>query len=398
MDKLNSYNGTIDLISGLRPKNNGTFPLMQAHDVQATETQRLDEMFKNPETWLPTYNGENEGGAEGGGSGGNYVLELTGESGSLTTEEFQILNDNFPNAIIEYHEGDPMDNPPIYLHSVGDMFGLTFASLPPLPPTAIVVTPYLYYIMFSDTGSGATWQALKAPLESGGETFKTKLTTEFGADTTLNETDTAVFLTALETKNVTPISQVVFDWAADGAYNIVGVLSNSYMNFDNNTITLVYKHPIYKLTLIGSADTGTIQGACDYNEPTTSSSGLQVKQITFTDRPSLYSWLQSNSSKILQTSVTLDDVTSNATLYGVAQGTFRFSADVPFTTYISDTQYAITNQTITLAVGETAMILMQSTTTINQDKAIANASVTRTEIADDSWTTGNVVFLITYIE
>lgn len=48
MDKLNNYNGSIDLISGLRPKNNGNFPLMEAHDVQVDENgTRLDEALQN---------------------------------------------------------------------------------------------------------------------------------------------------------------------------------------------------------------------------------------------------------------------------------------------------------------------------------------------------------------
>lgn len=40
-----SYTGSIDLISGLRPKNNGTFPLINAPDVLVDETSdtRLDE-------------------------------------------------------------------------------------------------------------------------------------------------------------------------------------------------------------------------------------------------------------------------------------------------------------------------------------------------------------------
>lgn len=108
MAKLPNYNGSIDLISGLRPKNNGTFPLMEAHDIQVTETQRLDDMFSSPESWLPVYNGENEGATEGGttggGGGGNYVLELTGESGTLTDEQYQVVVDNFPNVVVKSGE------------------------------------------------------------------------------------------------------------------------------------------------------------------------------------------------------------------------------------------------------------------------------------------------------
>lgn len=43
MAKNISYNGTIDLISGIRPKNGGSFPLMDAHDIQTQEDgTRLD--------------------------------------------------------------------------------------------------------------------------------------------------------------------------------------------------------------------------------------------------------------------------------------------------------------------------------------------------------------------
>ena len=44
MADLENYKGTIDLIAGLRPKNNGNFPLMQAHDIVVDENgTRLDE-------------------------------------------------------------------------------------------------------------------------------------------------------------------------------------------------------------------------------------------------------------------------------------------------------------------------------------------------------------------
>lgn len=37
-----AYNGTIDVISGFRPKNNGTFPLCEAKDVFVADGKRLD--------------------------------------------------------------------------------------------------------------------------------------------------------------------------------------------------------------------------------------------------------------------------------------------------------------------------------------------------------------------
>ena len=48
MAKLNNYKGSIELLSGLRPKNNKDFPLMQAHDIQVDENgTRLDEVLEN---------------------------------------------------------------------------------------------------------------------------------------------------------------------------------------------------------------------------------------------------------------------------------------------------------------------------------------------------------------
>ena len=43
MARNESYTGSIDLISGIRPKNGGNFPLVDAHDVQTREDgTRLD--------------------------------------------------------------------------------------------------------------------------------------------------------------------------------------------------------------------------------------------------------------------------------------------------------------------------------------------------------------------
>lgn len=40
-----AYSGSIDLISGLRPKNNGSFPLVNAHDVYVDDDHRLDDVL-----------------------------------------------------------------------------------------------------------------------------------------------------------------------------------------------------------------------------------------------------------------------------------------------------------------------------------------------------------------
>ncbi len=58
-----AYNGSIELISGLKPKNNGDFPLVNAPDVQVsddgtrlpamlakiTEVQSVDALPENPD-------------------------------------------------------------------------------------------------------------------------------------------------------------------------------------------------------------------------------------------------------------------------------------------------------------------------------------------------------------
>lgn len=47
MAKLNSFKGSVNLISGLIPKNNGDFPLMQAHDIVVDEQgKRLDDKLE----------------------------------------------------------------------------------------------------------------------------------------------------------------------------------------------------------------------------------------------------------------------------------------------------------------------------------------------------------------
>lgn len=58
-----AYNGSVELISGLKPKNGGTFPLVNAPDVQVdedgtrlpvmlakiTEVQSVDALPANPD-------------------------------------------------------------------------------------------------------------------------------------------------------------------------------------------------------------------------------------------------------------------------------------------------------------------------------------------------------------
>ena len=46
MAKLTNYSGNVELISGIKQKNDGDFPLIEAHSVQVDETgKRLDELL-----------------------------------------------------------------------------------------------------------------------------------------------------------------------------------------------------------------------------------------------------------------------------------------------------------------------------------------------------------------
>ena len=55
-----AYPGSVDLISGIRPKNNGSFPLVNAHDVYVDDEHRLDDVL----------------GQQGGGSDGKARAAL----------------------------------------------------------------------------------------------------------------------------------------------------------------------------------------------------------------------------------------------------------------------------------------------------------------------------------
>lgn len=47
MGKLDTYKGTIEVNAGLKPKNDNTFPLMEAHDIVVDEDdKRLDEKLE----------------------------------------------------------------------------------------------------------------------------------------------------------------------------------------------------------------------------------------------------------------------------------------------------------------------------------------------------------------
>ena len=47
MAKLENYTGSVEMISGMKQKNGGDFPLMEAHSIQVDEDdKRLDEVLE----------------------------------------------------------------------------------------------------------------------------------------------------------------------------------------------------------------------------------------------------------------------------------------------------------------------------------------------------------------
>lgn len=73
MAKLDSYNGSIEAIDGFKPKNNGGFPLIEAHDVLVGEDdERLDEVLEGLE------------------SGGASLLEKGGAEGAMQSKDFHV--------------------------------------------------------------------------------------------------------------------------------------------------------------------------------------------------------------------------------------------------------------------------------------------------------------------
>ena len=67
-----AYTGSVDLISGIRPKNNGKFPLVNAPDVYVDDNTRLDALLAS---MLSRIEALEQGGGGGGGGGSSTFGE-----------------------------------------------------------------------------------------------------------------------------------------------------------------------------------------------------------------------------------------------------------------------------------------------------------------------------------
>lgn len=84
MARLESYTGSIEVISGLKPKNSGSFALMDAHDVQVKEDgTRLDEALEELKSTI----GSGSGSCTiTGDDSGNVVISSTNNSAIITDD------------------------------------------------------------------------------------------------------------------------------------------------------------------------------------------------------------------------------------------------------------------------------------------------------------------------
>ena len=56
MERNKDYTGNVELAWGLKPKNNGTFPLMEARDILVgSDDLRLDDKLSNIDNALGSY-------------------------------------------------------------------------------------------------------------------------------------------------------------------------------------------------------------------------------------------------------------------------------------------------------------------------------------------------------
>lgn len=66
-----AYTGNVELISGIRPKNGGSFPLVDAHDVYVDDNTRLDALLAS---MLDRIEALEQGGGGGSSTMGTAVF------------------------------------------------------------------------------------------------------------------------------------------------------------------------------------------------------------------------------------------------------------------------------------------------------------------------------------
>lgn len=86
-----AYNGSIDLISGIRPKNNGQFPLVNAKDIYVDETQRQDAQVAQLLERIDALENEKESVVTAIFDPENELISLTCSGSATTTLANEII-------------------------------------------------------------------------------------------------------------------------------------------------------------------------------------------------------------------------------------------------------------------------------------------------------------------
>lgn len=128
-------------------------------------------------------------------------------------------------------------------------------------------------------------------------------------------------------------------------------------------------------------------------------SGLQVKQITFTDRPSLFSWLQSNTTKIL---TVIARMISGSNLLTVQfEG---LNIIYPSNTSFRFQKYQTTSSSDLFRLNITTITINNTLTTIEEQRGVVFAdplvidAYKGNDIPDEYWNNLQMSVEITYIE
>lgn len=106
---------SVELISGLTPKNNGNFPLVRAHDVEVEEGVRVDQRLPFYCTTLPTANAE------------YFMRTAVHYSEGTSTPYICLYREN--NGVGEYYWAQYNDVAPIPAESLRDLGDVQIANL-----------------------------------------------------------------------------------------------------------------------------------------------------------------------------------------------------------------------------------------------------------------------------
>ena len=125
-----------------------------------------------------------------------------------------------------------------------------------------------------------------------------------------------------------------------------------------------------------------------------SGGGLVVKQITFTDRPSLASWMQDNWGKCIQATI-------NSSLGNFSANSFSVANMAKVSAY-----YVFNGNTKSIRFDSVSVYFAQNPTVIakdefislNNDNTISGTYDPEIQLPDEYWTAQGVSVTITYIE